>query len=335
MKEIPGLWGFLLFLSEIPIFYINPRAGTAVALVIAAVINSYTDFKWRYVDDQFIYQPVMFAIALSYLNDGIREFTYVFIFMAAISFLLYFFGVWSSGDVTSTIAASSVFSLVTPSVNSLVQFAIVLALSVFIPFFIIGLRRCGKACLVTNFRQLTASSIAAPGYVAASALLGTINPLIPLAIFPFIFVSRTLYYALAVVGYVLLPWKPVLTPERAVIIASATWIGLYLYYVSKNVSKTFVKHVPAKSLNVGDVISEMVLEEPRIVLPATLTNIVRVKQSGAKVVVFPNAEGLSEEELEYIQTNFEKQVFTVKETVYVAPFLFIGAIAFLLLNIYF
>lgn len=335
MRMPPGLPGFLLFLAELPIFFYDPKIGVAISFLASAIINSITDFKWRYVDDQYVYQSVFFSFAYSYLRGTLHDYTILFLVFFTSSLLMYVFGAWSSGDITATTSSIAIFPVVGIDAQSVIQFILFVAIAVFVPFFIIGAKKCGRQCFKVQFKNLFVTSIMAPGYVALSIFVGQYSPLAALLLIPVVFLSRKIYYLVSTMGYVPLIAYALLTPQRYALVFFATLISVYIFRVSRQISKMYLKKVPGKLLKEGDVISEMIIEDPDMVLSATFSNIMKLLSEGKKITLKPSAEGLTRSEIDLIHEKFANNMFTVKETVFVAPFIYVGAILFFLWNIYF
>ena len=315
--------GISLLLFDALIYHYLPPSLSIPAIVLAStIINTVTDLKWRYVDDQYVFQPVLFSLIYSLQTNTAQNFLLLNALLLVFSFALYAIGAWSSGDITAMLAAGQILVLRSDTLNALINLITVFALVYFASVLAYAtVKSRGKIFTRPSFTSTlegTAMALAVYSFTKSYAL--PIMLLISLASKK---LGKNLMHAAGVLSliYVLHTGTPPLK------IASAFAVMYALNFVFSSTTGiqnyVFTRKVPAKSLKEGDVIKEMIVENggQYFIVETGVKNIVKVKMDGAKIAVKPSSEGLRKEDIELIKEKFPNSTFTVHETVPVVPFI--------------
>ena len=312
----------LLIIDALLYNFLPHKEALAVIVLLSTIINTITDLKWRYVDDQYVYQPIVFSLLYTYQNNALPYFFYVNIAVFLFSFFLYAIGAWSSGDVTAMTAAAQILFIFNQPLKEVITFIAIFALVYFVAILTYSaIKTRGKI-----FSRPSTITTLESTFIALA--LYTIAPSYALAIILAIsFVAdRVNKYAYHVIGAISAAY--VIYAGVGIIPIIKTFIAMYIFsYIFSSTNgiedKLFTTPTPATNLKEGDVIKEMIVEKDDAyhIVPVTLKNIINVKTIGAKIVIQPSSEGLSKEEIEKIREIFPNAVFRVHKTIPIVPFI--------------
>jgi len=322
------LYGFLLFIFDVILYYLLPNSiALAAIVIISTAINTITDVKWRYVDDQFVIQPIIFALLYSVQTDSIEKFIILNVGILVFSVVLYLLGAWSSGDITGMLAASQIILLFEQPIDGIIKLITIFALVYFASILIYGaIKTRGKIfrrpSLLTTLES-TFLVMAIHNFTQSYALL--IMLMISFISSRF---KKWLYHVASImsIAYIIYTGADYDVIGKTFVIM---YILSFIFSSTIGIKGTiFSRKVPGALLKEGDVIGEMIIEKHNqyFIQPVTLKNIVNVITNNAKFVVKPTAEGLSKEDVEFIKSTFSNNTFTVHSTAPIMPFIFFSLV---------